>query len=159
MARGISNKPQQYILECDRGLPDVEQSIYWITCKTVKSSTETAAEYAKAQINKKGGKQEINVPLWQTADDKTWCKAVSKIENFIVPVDAVEGAYEHFFLKTTNEPSVYKLDEETKDITVVLTTNEADLKFIFWCMNSTDAEEIISAYYNNNELKAGLKKG
>lgn len=157
MITTITKEPRPYVLESERGVDSVSnETIFWIVPKTVKGSTESAAKYAKALIEKKRtGRRDIDVQAMQMADDSEWVKAVVKIEN--MGIENGSEFYNHFLAKSETDPSVYIVDEKTGLITVTKTEEEIDRKYIFHMMSIADTEEIMLAYVDYTELKLGIK--
>jgi hypothetical protein len=162
MISSIVLKEHRFVLESDRGNLPGNQTVFWIIPKTVRGATETLAAYAKTQVEKRGkGRRDVDVKAMLAADVNEWVNAVKKVDNYVVLRECpgpTEGtsSYDHFAIKSKDEPSKYKMQEDG-GIVVVSTDNPDDLKYIYWSMANKDVEEIISAYIDYNELKDSAK--
>ena len=163
MITSLVRKEYPYVLECDRTKPVDTQTVFYIIPKTVAGAAETAANYAKVQIERRrAGRKDLDVRALQIADEKEWLQAVKRVQNYgILPkapgVSEEASSYDHFFLKVENDPTHYKKDEETGLITIVDTIDITDIKNILYSLPPAFQEEIMSAYFDFNALKEGLK--
>ena len=161
MITSISLKPHPYVLEADRTNVE-DRTIFHIIPKTVRGASETAADYARVQReHRRKGIKEIDVKAMQLADDKEWLRAIQRVQNYGVtpncpgPADDASG-YDHFLVKSEKEPAKY-VKKKDGIIVITDTSDEADLKYIFWSMSVEDTEEIMKAYLDYNVLKEGAK--
>lgn len=163
MITGIVRKQHPFVLEADRTNPPDQQTVFWIVPKTVRGATETAANYAKVQIEKRRkGTKEIDVKAMQLADMDEWLKAVERVQNFACPEGAPglndeDSAFDHFVLRAEKDPSKYVVKGD--NIIIVDTTDEMDRKYIMCAMCPAEQEEVMNAYFDYSALKEGLKNG
>lgn len=158
MISSITTKTRPYIMERDRDSTESDQTIFHVKSKTVKEGSQTTANYAKAQIQKRRGSQstEYDVGHLQKAEVEEWLRCVLKVERYLVVKDAPENANDHFALKTEAEPAKYT-KRENGDIVVVSTEVEADLRFIFQSMDIADTEEVMEAAVKQSRLEETVK--
>lgn len=160
MISAIIEKPHEFVLENDRSLPVEEQTIFHVIPKTQRSTNESAAAYAKAQkADRRRGTTSIDAKALDTADLKEWLNAVCKIQNLLIPVKSPENAHDHFLSRVEEAPTKFEKRESDGAIIVKETEDKSDLSYIYWAMSSAETEEVMKAYVDYGELRAGLKNG
>ena len=79
--RGISRQAIPYVLTRDQGVPDGEQTTFWIRPRKGDSGAKIVARYTAAERTM-GQYREISESRWRQADVKTWLDTVERVENF-----------------------------------------------------------------------------
>lgn len=83
MARGLDRKNYKYyyVLKDDRGLPEREQTKFWIKPKTGHDQNETTAAYMPA-FKEENNRRFLDVAQTDAADRQEFVKHVYKVENY-----------------------------------------------------------------------------
>ena len=89
--RGISKKPVKYVCECDKGLPEKEQTVFWLKPKTYKEVNSAMGRYSGAVKEDQEGQKHYNINRLNSADQEEWCEVVTKIENFAFDLEALKA--------------------------------------------------------------------
>lgn len=83
MARGISEnrEPFPYVLEEDRGLPESEQTCWWLIPYGLMDTSKMERRFARSEMVK-GGKRDIDVTMRDSANMETFLEFVHHIDNY-----------------------------------------------------------------------------
>lgn len=84
MARGISEgrEPFSYVLECDRGLPEDEQTIWWIVPYGALDTFKLEKRFARSEMAARGGSVKIDTKLRESATTETFLEFMDHIDNY-----------------------------------------------------------------------------
>jgi hypothetical protein len=80
--RGISKQPVPYVLDRDRGVPEDEQTTFWVKPRTGEDGARIVTRYTGAERANPGAYREISPAKWGKADIETWLDTIVKVENF-----------------------------------------------------------------------------
>lgn len=144
MARGANTRPQEYILEGDRGLPVVERTIFELRCKNTTMGNETLARYTKAQRPTADGASEYDVRKLQLADKEDFIEFCVAVTNY---------AWSEEYLDA--HPNVTVNDDGFDESRISDPDQLADL---VTDMSVGDFNELAAAANNQVRLSRGAKK-
>lgn len=161
MARGISrNTLIPYVLKEDQGLPEEQQSVFYIKPKTGHEDNVQTSFYLKAIDETPDGKREMDVQQADRADVANFKTVVKKIENYAFPPEYYE-----------NRPGLKKNAEEVtieddfgKEETILFTpeitlSEDSELfKEVVKTLPASVLKEINEVSQDRSKLKKGEKK-
>ena len=157
MARGISRKElYPYVLESDRGLPEDQQTVFWMRPKTGHDANQQTKIYLRAYVEKDNGMRDLNVKEADKADILNFQNVCEQIENFAFPEDYYE---EHDSLKKSAvKVKVVEGNEEFEVLYTPLIEDRAMIGEVFRCLDSESIRELTAVSNSVSKLKEGQKK-
>lgn len=80
--RGISRQAVPYVPDCDRGLPEEEQTTFWVKPRKGIDGARIVALYTAAERANPGQYREVSESKWRKADLTAWLDTVERVSNY-----------------------------------------------------------------------------
>lgn len=137
MAKRTSSQPFPYILECERDLPENDQTTFWLKPRKTKDTAKALERVSKARDIRPGGQELYKGKAWIAGEQENFIDMVDHIENYWFSDD---------------------FPQFSKEAMNIENANVAILREVFYDLRDEERLELVDACQRHFELESSDRK-